>query len=121
MGEERLFYEYMAANEQCRLPKQTSRIQAFVKVKVQDQLKAVGVETVDSDRFLRKMADIDRVMNNIPTAKRIAFAEGIFNIRGWLAGLSPGSSTRELKAFIAKPQDIGGTAPKNDSGDGRRT
>lgn len=88
----------------------------FAKVKVQDQLKAVGVETVDANGNLRKMADImadiGRVMNDMPTAKRIAFAEDIFDIRGSLAGLSLGSNTRELKAFIAKLQDIDGTARK---------
>jgi len=88
----------------------------FAKVKVQDQLKAVGVETVDANGNLRKMADImadiGQVMNDMPTAKRIAFAEDIFDIRGSLAGLSLGGNTRQLMAFIAKLQDIDGTARK---------
>ena len=80
----------------------------FAKVKVQDQLKAVGVETVDANGNLRKMADImadvGRVMNSLPTAERIAFAEDIFDIRGSLAGLSLGGNTKDFDAFIAKLQ-----------------
>ena len=86
----------------------------FAKVKVQDQLKAVGVETVDANGNLRKMADImadiGRVMNTLPTAERIAFAEDIFDIRGSLAGLSLGGNIKEFEEFIVKLQDIDGTA-----------
>ncbi len=86
----------------------------FAKVKVQDQLKAVGVETVDANGNLRKMADImadiGRVMNSLPTAERIAFAEDIFDIRGSLAGLSLGGNAKDLEDFIVKLQDIDGTA-----------
>lgn len=88
----------------------------FAKVKVQDQLKAVGVETVDANGNLRKMADImadiGRVMNSLPTAERIAFAEDIFDIRGSLAGLSLGGNAKDLEDFIVKLQDIDGTARK---------
>lgn len=88
----------------------------FAKVKVQDQLKAVGVETVDANGNLRKMADImadiGRVMNTLPTAERIAFAEDIFDIRGSLAGLSLGGNIKEFEEFIVKLQDIDGTARK---------
>lgn len=86
----------------------------FAKVKVQDQLKAVGVETVDANGNLRKMAeimaDIGRVMATMPSADKIAFAEDIFDIRGSLAGLSLGGNVKDLEAFIAKLQDIDGTA-----------
>ncbi len=86
----------------------------FAKVKVQEQLKAVGVETVDASGNLRKMADImadiGRVMNTLPTAERIAFAEDIFDIRGSLAGLSLGGNVKQLEDFIAKLQDVNGTA-----------
>ena len=86
----------------------------FAKVKVQDQLKAVGVETVQSNGDLRKMADImadiGRVMASMPSAEKIAFAEDIFDIRGSLAGLSLGGNIKELEAFIVKLQDIDGTA-----------
>lgn len=88
----------------------------FAKVKVQDQLKAVGVETVDANGNLRKMAeimaDIGRVMATMPSADKIAFAEEIFDIRGSLAGLSLGGNIKDLEDFIAKLQDIDGTARK---------
>lgn len=86
----------------------------FTNTKIQAMLKAVGVETVTVNGDLRKMADImadiGRVMNSLPTADRIAFAEDIFDIRGSLAGLSLGGNVKELEAFIAKLQDIDGTA-----------
>lgn len=86
----------------------------FASVKVQDQLKAVGVETVDANGDLRKMADImadiGKVMAAMPSADKIAFAEEIFDIRGSLAGLSLGDNVKDFEAFIAKLQDINGTA-----------
>lgn len=86
----------------------------FAKVKIQDQLKAVGVETVTASGDLRKMADImadiGQVMASMPSAEKIAFAEDIFDIRGSLAGLSLGGNVKDLEAFIAKLQDIDGTA-----------
>jgi len=86
----------------------------FANIKVQDQLKAVGVETVDANGNLRKMADImhdiGKVMATMPSADKIAFAEEIFDIRGSLAGLSLGSNIKDLDAFIAKLQSIDGTA-----------
>ena len=86
----------------------------FASVKVQDQLKAVGVETVDANGDLRKMADImadiGKVMATMPSADKIAFAEEIFDIRGSLAGLSLGGNIKDFEAFIAKLQDIDGTA-----------
>ncbi len=88
----------------------------FAKVKVQEQLKAVGVETVDASGNLRKMADImadiGRVMNTLPTAERIAFAEDIFDIRGSLAGLSLGGNIDQFNDFIAKLQNVDGVARK---------
>jgi len=86
----------------------------FAKIKVQDQLKAFGVETVQANGDLRKMADImadvGNVMNAMPTADRIVFAEDIFDIRGSLAGLSLGGNVKDLESFIAKLQDVDGTA-----------
>ena len=86
----------------------------FAKTDVQEKLKAVGVATVDASGNLRKMkdimADIGRVMAAMPSAEKIAFAEEIFDIRGSLAGLSLGGNVKELDAFIAKLQDINGTA-----------
>jgi hypothetical protein len=56
----------------------------FAKVKVQEQLRAVGVETLDANGNLRKMAeimrDIAKVMQTMPTAEKLAFAEDIFGV-----------------------------------------
>lgn len=96
----------------------------FAKVKVQDQLRSVGVETVDANGNLRKMAeimrDISKVLSSMPTAERLSFAEDIFDIRGSLAGLTLTANTDELDAMLAKLQDVEGvaadTAQKMDAG-----
>ena len=96
----------------------------FAKVKVQDQLRSVGVETVDANGNLRKMAeimrDIAKAMSIMPTAEKLAFAEDIFDIRGSLAGLTLTANTDELDAMLAKLQDVEGvaadTAQKMDAG-----
>ena len=96
----------------------------FAKVKVQDQLRSVGVETVDANGNLRKMAEIMRdiaeAMSTMPTAEKLAFAEDIFDIRGSLAGLTLTANTDELDAMLAKLQDVEGvaadTAKKMDAG-----
>ena len=96
----------------------------FAKVKVQDQLRSVGVETVDVNGNLRKMAeimrDIAKAMSTMPTAEKLAFAEDIFDIRGTLAGLTLTANTDELDAMLAKLQDVEGvaadTAKKMDAG-----
>ena len=96
----------------------------FAKVKVQDQLRSVGVETVDANGNLRKMAeimrDIAKAMSTMPTAEKLAFAEDIFDIRGSLAGLTLTANTDELDAMLTKLQDVEGvaadTAKKMDAG-----
>ena len=96
----------------------------FAKVKVQDQLRSVGVETVDANGNLRKMTeimrDIAKAMSTMPTAEKLAFAEDIFDIRGSLAGLTLTANTDELDAMLAKLQDVEGvaanTAKKMDAG-----
>ena len=96
----------------------------FAKVKVQDQLRSVGVETVDTNGNLRKMAeimrDIAKAMSTMPTAEKLAFAEDIFDIRGSLAGLTLTANTDELDAMLVKLQDVEGvaadTAQKMDAG-----
>lgn len=96
----------------------------FAKVKVQDQLRSVGVETVDANGNLRKMAeimrDIAKAMSTMPTAEKLAFAEDIFDIRGSLAGLTLTANTDELDAMLVKLQDVEGvaadTAKKMDAG-----
>ena len=96
----------------------------FAKVKVQDQLRSVGVETVDANGNLRKMAeimrDIAKAMSTMPTAEKLAFAEDIFDIRGSLAGLTLTANTDELDAMLARLRDVEGvaadTAKKMDAG-----
>lgn len=88
----------------------------FAKVKVQDQLRSVGVETVDANGNLHKMAeimrDISKVLSSMPTAERLSFAEDIFDIRGSLAGLTLTANTDELDAMLVKLQDVEGVAAK---------
>ena len=88
----------------------------FAKVKVQDQLRSVGVETVDANGNLRKMAeimrDISKVLSSMPTAERLSFAEDIFDIRGSLAGLTLTANTDELDAMLVRLQDVEGVAAK---------
>ena len=82
----------------------------FANVDVQETLADVGVTAVDAEGNLRKMADIMRdvavVMNNMPTAQRLAFAEEIFDIRGSLAGLSLGGNIQGLDEFLNKLKDV---------------
>ena len=86
----------------------------MAQTKVQDILKSVGVEAVDSSGNLRKMADIltdlARGMQGMGSAEKIAFAEEIFDIRGSLAGLSLTTNIKELEDFRVKLQDIEGVA-----------
>lgn len=74
------------------------------------------METVEANGNLRKMADIMRdigkVMNTMPSAEKLAFAEDVFDIRGSLAGLTLGTNTDELDAMIAKLRDVDGVAAR---------
>ncbi len=86
----------------------------FAKTKVQEQLRSVGVETLDASGNLRKMAeimrDIAKVMNTMPSAEKLAFAEDIFDIRGSLAGLTLTANTDDLDAMLEKLQNVEGVA-----------
>ena len=66
------------------------------------------------------MRDIAKVMQTMPTAEKLAFAEEIFDIRGSLAGLTLTANTDELDAMMAKLMDVEGvaadTAQKMDAG-----
>ena len=88
----------------------------FAKVKVQDKLKAIGITTTDANGNLRAMpeimADIAKHMNSLPTAERLAFAEGIFDLRGSLAGLQLGGNIDQLNEFIKRLQSVDGTAAR---------
>ena len=88
----------------------------FAKLDIQKKLAAVGVSATDSEGNLRKiadtMADIGRVMAAMPTARKIAFAQEIFDIRGALAGLSLGGNTAQMEEFLRKLEDVGGVAER---------
>ena len=86
----------------------------FAKVNVQGTLKEIGISTTDANGNLRAMpaimADIAKQMNAMPTAKRLAFAEDIFDLRGSLAGLQLGGNIKQLDAFIERLKNVGGVA-----------
>lgn len=86
----------------------------FAKTDVQGTLKEIGISTTDANGNLRAMpaimADIAKQMNAMPTAKRLAFAEEIFDLRGSLAGLQLGGNIKQLDAFIERLKNVGGVA-----------
>lgn len=98
----------------------------FANLNVQAKLAEFDISTIDNSGNLRAMpeimADIARVMNSMPTAKKLAFAEEIFDLRGALAGLQLGGNIDQLDEFIRKLQDCNGaaseTATEMDSGIG---
>lgn len=98
----------------------------FAKTDIQNKLKSIGIATVDANGNLRSMpdimADIAKAMATMPTAKRLGFAEEIFDLRGSLAGLQLGGNIDQLNAFIAKLKSVNGvaaqTAKEMDSGIG---
>lgn len=86
----------------------------FAKTDIQNKLKAIGIATTDANGNLRSMpdimTDIARKMNAMPTAKRLGFAEEIFDLRGSLAGLQLGGNIQQLDDFIKKLKNVQGTA-----------
>ena len=86
----------------------------FSKTKVQDKLATLGIKTITDTGELRAMpeimADIGAVMAKMPSAKKLAFAEEIFDLRGALAGLNLGGNTEELKKFLDLLNNSQGTA-----------
>ena len=86
----------------------------FAKTDIQNKLKAIGIATTDASGNLRSMpdimADIAKKMNAMPTAKRLGFAEEIFDLRGSLAGLQLGGNIQQLDDFINKLKSVQGTA-----------
>jgi TP901 family phage tail tape measure protein len=78
----------------------------FANSKIQSQLNGIGVATADANGNLRTMpaimADIAQYMNRLPTAKRLSFAEEIFDLRGSLAGLQLGGNMDMLDDFLSK-------------------
>ncbi|UDQ96814.1 phage tail tape measure protein [Lentisphaerota bacterium WC36G] len=88
----------------------------FAKVSIQKKLRTIGVETLDSNKNLRKMADIFRdlshAMSNMKTAEKISFAEDIFDVRGSLAGLTLAENNEQLENFFKKLRTINGEAER---------
>ncbi|HOQ61752.1 MAG TPA: phage tail tape measure protein, partial [Vicinamibacterales bacterium] len=73
-------------------------------LKVQKKLAEFNISTVDRNGNLRAMpdimADIARAMNTMPSARKLAFAEEVFDLRGSLAGLQLGGNIDQLNDFI---------------------
>lgn len=86
----------------------------FADTKVQDVLKDVGVEAVDSSGNLRKMAEVMRdiavATSKMPTAEKLSFMKEVFDIRGMMSGLSLGANIEELDKFLARLKDVEGVA-----------
>ena len=86
----------------------------FAKHDIQEKLAEVGVRATDADGNLRKMADtmadIGRVMAAMPSGRKLAFAQEIFDIRGAVAGLSLGGNTAQMEEFLRKLEDVRGVA-----------
>lgn len=88
----------------------------FAKADVQKTLAEWGISATTAEGDLRPLADVLRevaaVMQRMPTAERISFAEAIFDLRGSLAGLSLTGDIGQLDIFIDKLRDIEGVAAK---------
>jgi len=88
----------------------------FAKLEVQKKLAQFNISTVDKNGNLRSMpsimADIARVMNTMPSADRLNFAEDIFDLRGSLAGLQLGGNIQQLNDFIKMLGGVNGTAER---------
>ena len=86
----------------------------FADAGVQKQLAELGIVTIDANGNLLKTADImtqiARAMARMPTARKLSFAQEIFDIRGALAGLSIGGNIEELDRFLDTLQDVDGAA-----------
>ena len=86
----------------------------FAKTKVQDKLAKIGIRTTTDEGELRSMpeimAEIGEAMAKMPSAKKLAFAEEIFDMRGALAGLNLGGKTEDLKKFLDMLENSRGTA-----------
>ena len=86
----------------------------FADVKVQNVLRDVGVEAVDANGNLRKMAEIMRdvaaATSKMPTAERLSFMKDVFDVRGMMSGLSLAGNIEELDKFLARLRDVSGQA-----------
>ena len=86
----------------------------FADVKIQNVLRDVGVEAVDANGNLRKMAaimrDVAEATAKMPTAERLSFMKDVFDVRGMMSGLSLAGNIDELDKFLAKLRDVSGQA-----------
>ena len=86
----------------------------FADVKIQNVLRDVGVEAVDANGNLRKMAaimrDVAEATAKMPTAERLSFMKEVFDVRGMMSGLSLAGNIDELDKFLAKLRDVSGQA-----------
>ena len=86
----------------------------FASTDVQDILKGVGVEALDANGNLKKMAavmrDIAVATKKMPTAERLTFMKDVFDVRGMMSGLSLAGDVEELDRFLAKLRDVDGQA-----------
>ena len=88
----------------------------FANLEVQKKLAELDISTTDRNGNLRAMpaimADIAKAMATMPSARKLAFAEEIFDLRGALAGLQLGGNINQLNDFISMLQNCDGTAAK---------
>ena len=86
----------------------------FADVKVQNVLRDVGVEAVDANGNLKKMAvimrDVAEATAKMPTAERLSFMKDVFGVRGMMSGLSLAGNIEELDKFLARLRDVSGQA-----------
>ncbi|MGN0880120.1 MAG: phage tail tape measure protein [Oligosphaeraceae bacterium] len=86
----------------------------FANLDVRGKLAELNIATVNGNGNLRSMpaimADIARAMNTMPSARKLAFAEEIFDLRGSLAGLQLGGNIDQLNEFIRMLGNVDGTA-----------
>ena len=86
----------------------------FADVKVQNVLRDVGVEAVDANGNLKKMAvimrDVAEATAKMPTAERLSFMKDVFDVRGMMSGLSLAGNIEELDKFLARLRDVSGQA-----------
>ncbi|OQA76893.1 MAG: Phage-related minor tail protein [Lentisphaerae bacterium ADurb.Bin242] len=84
--------------------------------KVQEFMRLYNVETVDAAGNLRKMrdilADMAKVMNAMPNAQRIAFAEEVFDARGMLGGGVLVGNVGDIDKFLKMLDNAKGVAKK---------
>lgn len=84
--------------------------------KIRSELKALGVDAVDSSGNMRKLADtmtdLAEVMNRMPSADRLALAKKIFEVEGTPTGLNFTSNIEAVQQFRTALDQSAGAAQK---------